>query len=330
MEHVRLPGTEEQISKVTLGTWAIGGWMWGGTDEKTSIKTIHAALDKGVNCIDTAPVYGFGASESIVGKALAEYPGRGAVHISTKCSLQWSDDGQVTRNASRQRIMQEVEDSLQRLGVDAIDIYFIHWPDESVPVEETTGAMVDLLRQGKIKSVGVSNYSTQQMDAFRKYCPLHCAQPPYNIFERDIEKDVLPYCKHHGVLSVTYGALCRGLLSGRMSKDREFTGDDLRKSDPKFQGQRFAQYLAAAERLKNLARERYDKDLLPFAVRWVLDSTGGVALWGAREPGQMDPLDEVMGWSLDPAGMRAVDDILAETVLDPVGPEFMAPPESGS
>jgi len=326
MEYVRLPGTETEISRVTLGTWAIGGWMWGGTDEAESIRTIHAALDKGVNCIDTAPVYGFGKSEEIVGKALAQYSGRGKVHVSTKVALEWTDDGQVMRNATKGRIKKEVEDSLTRLGVDVIDIYFVHWPDEKAPALETAGAMLELLEQGKIRSVGVSNHSVAQMEAFRDTCPLHCTQPPYNIFERDIENDILPWAMQHNVLPVTYGALCRGLLSGKMHADREFSGDDLRQYDPKFQKPRFGQYLAAAEKLESYARERYDKALLPFAVRWVLDKTGGVALWGGRRPDQMDPLPEVMGWSLDPADMRAVDAILQETVLDPVGPEFMAPP----
>lgn len=327
MEFVTLPGTDVELSRIALGTWAIGGWMWGGTDEKESIKTIHAALDKGVNTIDTAPVYGFGRSEEIVGKALAQYPDKDKIRISTKVALEWTDEGKVFRNSDPERIEKEVEDSLSRLGVDVIDVYFIHWPDSKVPFEKTAATMCKLKEQGKIRSVAVSNYSPEQMDAFREACPIHACQPPYNIFEREIENDILPYCLDNSIVLMTYGALCRGLLSGKMSKDREFTGDDLRKNDPKFQEPRFSQYLDAVDKLETLAKERCGKELLPFAVRWVLDQSNGVALWGGRRPDQMDPIPEIFGWTIDPETMAEVDRILAETITDPVGPEFMAPPE---
>ncbi len=327
MEFVTLPGTDVELSRIALGTWAIGGWMWGGTDEKESIKTIHAALDKGVNTIDTAPVYGFGRSEEIVGKALAQYPDKDTIRISTKVALEWTDEGKVFRNSDPERIEKEVEDSLSRLGVDVIDVYFIHWPDSKAPFEKTAATMCKLKEQGKIRSVAVSNYSPEQMDAFREACPIHACQPPYNIFERGIENDILPYCLENSIVLMTYGALCRGLLSGKMSKDREFTGDDLRKSDPKFQEPRFSQYLDAVDKLEALAKERYGKELLPFAVRWVLDQSNGVALWGGRRPDQMDPIPEIFGWTIDTETMAEVDRILTETVTDPVGPEFMAPPE---
>ncbi|TVM15814.1 general stress protein [Oceanidesulfovibrio indonesiensis] len=327
MEFVTMTGTNVQLSRVALGTWAIGGWMWGGTDEQESIRTIHAALDKGVNTIDTAPVYGFGRSEEIVGKALAQYPDKDRIRISTKVALEWTGEGKVFRNSDPERIEKEVEDSLSRLGVDVIDVYFIHWPDSKTPFEKTAETMCRLKEQGKIRSVAVSNFSPEQMDAFREACPIQSCQPPYNIFEREIEADVLPYCQDNSIVLMTYGALCRGLLSGRMSKGREFTGDDLRKSDPKFQEPRFSQYLTAVDKLKTLAMDRYEKELLPFAVRWVLDKSNGVALWGGRRPDQMDPIPDVFGWSMDDETMAEVDRILAETVTDPVGPEFMAPPE---
>ncbi|MFW5735510.1 MAG: aldo/keto reductase [Oceanidesulfovibrio sp.] len=327
MEFVTLDGTDVELSRVALGTWAIGGWMWGGTDEKESIQTIHAALDKGVTTLDTAPVYGFGRSEEIVGKAIAQYPDKEKIRISTKVALNWTEDGKVFRDSRPERIEKEVEDSLSRLGVDVIDVYFVHWPDSKTPYEETAATMCRLREQGKIRSVAVSNYSPKQMEAFGEACPIHACQPPYNIFERGIEDDILPYCLDSSILLMTYGALCRGLLSGSMSREREFTGDDLRKNDPKFQEPRFSQYLEAADKLKKLARERHDKDLLPFAVRWVLDQSNGVALWGGRRPDQMEPIPDVFGWSIDADTMAEVDRILRETVISPVGPEFMAPPE---
>jgi len=170
----------------------------------------------------------------------------------------------------------------------------------------------------------------EQMDVFRKIAPLHTAQPPYNLFEREAEQAVLPYCLRHGVATLTYGALCRGLLSGRMRADTRFAGDDLRRTDPKFRPPRYAQYLRAVDAIGHLAQERFGKSVLALAIRWVLDQPGvHVALWGARSPEQVNPVDEAIGWSLDAAAKQAVDVILRETVTDPVGPEFMAPPAGG-
>ena len=248
MEFVAIPGTSLSVSRVALGTWAIGGWMWGGTDDEESIRTIQTALDNGVNLIDTAPVYGFGHSEQIVGKALATDGRRQRAVIATKTGLDWRD-GKPFRNASRVRIVKEVEDSLRRLRTDVIDIYQVHWPDPNTPIEETAQAMAELHQAGKIRAIGVSNFSTEQMGAFRAVAPLHSAQPPYNLFEREAEKDVLPYCRDNSIATLAYGSLCRGLLSGRVKADRAFAGDDLRRSDPKFQPPRLEQYLRAVERL---------------------------------------------------------------------------------
>jgi len=325
IEFVEIKGTDLKVSRVGLGTWAIGGWLWGGTDEADSIETIRAALALGVNVIDTAPVYGFGRSEEIVGKALADGYRDGAV-IATKVGLEWND-GKITRNSSRDRIMREVEDSLRRLQTDRIDVYQVHWPDPKVPMAETANAMRDLFEQGTIRAIGVSNFSVAQMDVFRKVAPIHVVQPPYNLFERAIERDVLPYCKKHGIATFGYGALCRGLLSGRMRVDTKFTGDDLRLHDPKFQQPRFRQYLDAVKQLNQLAQERYSRSVLDLAVRWVLDQGITTALWGARRPDQLDPVGEVMGWHLDSSAKAEIEQILDDTITDPVGPEFMAPAE---
>src|SRR5437764_3262534 len=252
MERAAIAGTSLEVSRVALGTWAIGGWMWGGTDEAESIATIRAALDRGINLIDTAPVYGFGRSEEIVGKALSEGHLRSRVLIATKAGLEWSG-GRVFRNASRARILQESEDSLRRLRTDHIDIYQVHWPDPLVTIEESAEAMRTLFEQGKIRAIGVSNFSVKQMERFRRIAPLHVLQPPYNLFERGIETDLLPYCRRNKIAIFGYGALCRGLLSGHMRPDSKFERDDVPRVDPKFQPPRFAQYLAAVERLDQLA-----------------------------------------------------------------------------
>jgi len=325
MELAEIFGTSLKISRVAIGTWAIGGWMWGGTDEAESVATIRAAVEQGINIIDTAPVYGFGHSEEIVGKAITDGHLRSEVLIATKTGLEWKD-GRVFRNASRVRILQEVEDSLRRLRTDHIDIYQVHWPDPLVTIEETAEAMHTLFKQGKIRAIGVSNFSVDQMEQFRRVAPLHVLQPPYNLFERGIEADILAYCHNNKIATLGYGALCRGLLSGRMRPNTVFDGDDLRRADPKFLKPRFAQYLAAVERLDRLAQQRFGKRVIHLAVRWMLDQGIATALWGARHPSQLQPVDEVSGWRLDAPAKAEIDRILREMVTDPIGPEFMAPP----
>jgi len=328
MEYKIIPGTELNVSRIAQGTWAIGGWMWGGTDERESIRTIHAALDKGINLIDTAPVYGFGVSEEIVGKAIAERGQREKVFIATKVGLEWHD-GSITRNSSPARIREEIQDSLRRLRTDYIDIYQIHWPDLAVPIEETAITMHALLKEGLIRAIGVSNYSPEQMNRFMSVSELHTVQPPYNLFERQIEGDVLPFVREKNLSAFAYGPLCRGLLTGTMRPDTKFSGDDLRQSDPKFQPPRFAQYLSAVQQLEDLAQKRYGKHVMDLAVRWVLDQPGiTTALWGARHPEELEAVAATLDWKLDADALAAIDQILRQTIARPVGPEFMAPPEN--
>jgi len=325
VEPAIIAGTSLAVSRVGLGTWAIGGWMWGGTDDAESVATIHAAIERGVSLIDTAPAYGFGRSEEIVGRAIADGGLRSRVVIATKAGLEWKD-GKVFRNASRDRILREATDSLRRLRTDYIDIYQVHWPDPLVPVEETAGAMQTLFDHGKIRAIGVSNFSVAQIELFRRVAQLHVVQPPYNLFEREIEAELLPYCRKSELATLTYGALCRGLLSGKLQEDAHFEGDDLHLTDPKFQSPRYSQYLAAVRHLDQFARQRYGKQVIHLAARWLLDQGATVALWGARHPGQLQPIDEVFGWSLDAGAKAEIDCILRESITDPVGPEFMAPP----
>jgi len=327
LEFINIDCTNLISSRIALGTWAIGGWMWGGTDEKESIRTIHAALDQGINLIDTAPIYGYGRSEEIVGEALRQHGRRESVILATKVGIDWTN-GKIERNSTRQRILQELEDSLRRLQTDYIDIYQVHWPDPLVPIEETADTLREAYDQGRIRAIGVSNYSPEQMERFKAIAPLHTIQPPYNLFEREIERDVLPYALGRGIASIAYGALCRGLLSGAMRTDRQFAKDDMRKTtDPKFQPAHFAEYLNAASQLDAFAREHFGKRVIHLAVRWLLDQPGvGVALWGARRPEQLAPINEVSGWSLTKGDFAAIDVILRENIRNPVGPEFMAPP----
>jgi aryl-alcohol dehydrogenase-like predicted oxidoreductase len=325
MEQISIGSSLIRTSRIGLGTWAIGGWMWGGTSEAESIATIRAAVERGATLIDTAPVYGFGRSEEIVGKALAEGGLRDRVQIATKVGLAWRGSA-IYRDSRPARIRREIEESLRRLRTEVIDLYQVHWPDLETPIAETARALEDLRREGKIRAIGVSNYSPMQMNEFRASVSLDAVQSPYNLFEREIESDVLPYAKSTGLSVLSYGALCRGLLSGRMLPSTVFDGDDLRKVDPKFRGARFRQYLAAVEELRKFARERFGKSVLALAVRWVLDQGPTIALWGARRPEQLDPLSEIEGWHIDETSRRDIDAILERTIFDPVSPEFMAPP----
>jgi aryl-alcohol dehydrogenase-like predicted oxidoreductase len=326
MEYIQIEGLPRQASRIGLGTWAIGGWMWGGTEESEAIGTIHAALEDGINLIDTAPVYGFGRSEELVGKALGGGRRERAI-IATKVGLNW-ESGKILRNSSPVRLRQELEDSLCRLNTDVIDIYQVHWPDESVPFEETAKTLDTFKCEGKIRAIGVSNFSPIQMDRFRKGGLFAAIQPPYNLFEREIEKDVLPYAKRNSLAVLAYGALCRGLLSGKITAKTHFEGDDLRKVDPKFRQPRLGHYLEAVAHLEQFARDCYGKSVLALAIRWLLDQGEIIALWG-RAP----PRPACWGQGRDGLATRRlshaeIDRILAETIKDRVGPEFMAPPPS--
>ena len=341
MEQIEFVKSDLITSRIGLGTWAMGGWMWGGTDEAQSIATIRSAIDRGVTLIDTAPVYGFGRSEEIVGKAL-EGSLRQKVTIATKVGLAWKDDAvyrdsrparirnkkieMVYRDSRPARIRKEIEDLLRRLRTDVIDLYQVHWPDFETPIAETARTLEDLRREGKIRAIGVSNFSPTQMRMFSADAQLDAVQPPYNLFERDIEVDVLPYAVGAGLTVLSYGPLCRGLLSGRMGADTKFNGDDLRNVDPKFQGKRYLQYLAAVDELEKLAHERFGKSVLALALRWVLDQGPTIALWGARNPSQLDPIGDVEGWHIDSATEAEIDAVLKRCIVDPVSPAFMAPP----
>ena len=325
MEYLNFPPLTQKVSRIALGTWAIGGWMWGGTKEKEAIETIHKALDLGINLIDTAPVYGFGVSEEIVGKAIKSYGKRENIVIATKQGLRFENQA-IQRDARKESIEREIEESLRRLQVDYIDIYQIHWPDPLTPARETAEALQKLFKQGKVRAIGVSNYSIEQMEEFQKTAPIHSLQSPFNLFERAIEKEELAYCIKKEIATLGYGPLCRGLLTGKIQKDTQFKGDDLRKIDPKFQEPRLSQYLNAVKKLEEWVKNKHHRSLLALAIRWVLDKGVTTALWGARKPEQLSGMETIWNWNLTSQDFSEIDTILSETILDPVGPEFMAPP----
>lgn len=327
MEFVTLADAGLRLSRVGLGTWAMGGGWWGPSDRQESYTTIRKAIDLGITTFDTAPIYGLGVSEEVLGQAIKDSGCRDRVVLATKAGLEWTNN-KVVRNSSLPRLAQELEDSLRRLQTDVIDLYQIHWPDPLEPIEETAAFLGQLLQQGKIRAIGVSNFSPEQMDRFRRVAPLHTAQPPYNLFERQIEAEVLPYCREHGIHTLVYSPLCRGLLSGRMTPQTTFPPGDMRAGiDPKFVEPRYSQYLKAAEALSRFAQDRYGKTLAQLAVRWLLDQPGvSVALWGARKPYHLEAISGLWGWSLDAEAMQTIEDILQRYVPESIPPSFMSPP----
>lgn len=242
--------------------------------------------------------------------------------IATKCGLEWDDKHErVWRNSTRERILKEVDDSLRRLRNDYIDLYQIHWPDRETPIEETAETLHQLYKQGKIRAIGVSNYSPEQMDVWRQVAPLHSNQPQLNLFEDHLKDTVFRYCAEHHIGTLTWGTLAHGLLTGKFDENTTFPEDDHRHRRPMFQGETFKQYLAAVERLKQLAAEN-GKTVAQLAVRWALQQPGvSVALWGARRPEQLKEVEGVMGWALSEEELAQIDQILSETVTDPVQPK---------
>ncbi|TPW36491.1 aldo/keto reductase [Oecophyllibacter saccharovorans] len=319
---IMIRGLDKPVTRVALGTWAIGGWMWGGPDDEAGIRTIRRALEEGINLIDTAPVYGFGHSEEVVGRALADMAEK--PYIATKLGLKW-DNGKVWRDSSPARIRQEVEDSLRRLRVDVIDLEQVHWPDANTPIEETARELQKLHEEGKIRALGVSNYSPEQMDIFRQAAPLSTVQSPFNIFEQATKREIIPYAEKHDMDVLCYGPICRGLLTGKMNKDSRFPDTDLRSGDPKFQAPAFANYLAAVDAIKALADKR-GVSVMAFAIRWVLDQGPDIALWGARKPEQIDGVSQVFNWTMTPQENQAVEEIVRKYVPNDIEPTFMAPP----
>ncbi|HEY8530900.1 MAG TPA: aldo/keto reductase [Limnochorda sp.] len=299
MEYAQLGNTSIQVTRIALGTWAMGGWLWGGTDVDEAVRAIHAAWDMGITTIDTAPVYGFGLSEEIVARALREASiPRDRVVIATKCGMEWNDKEETWRNSKPERIRKEVEDSLRRLQTDYIDLYQIHWPDPNTPIHETAQVMYELYKEGKIRAIGVSNYSVEQMEAWREVAPLHSEQSRYNLFRREVEADVLPYVREHGMAFLAYSPLARGLLTGKFTEESTFKPGDSRVNDPLFVGDAFKVNLQKVAELKTLAAE-LGKTVAQLAIRWVLDQPGvTVALWGARRPAQIEEAAGAVGWTL--------------------------------
>ncbi len=308
-----------EASVIGFGAWAAGGWMWGGADEADAIRAIHIAMDMGVNLIDTAAIYGFGASEEIVGKAIAGR--RQHVVIATKCGLVWDGRGgerffdsegkQIHRYLAPHSIRLEVEQSLKRLGVDTIDLYQTHRQDPSTPISETMETLLALQLEGKIRAIGVSNATSAQMEQYRALGPLDTDQESYSMLARAIEADQLPYCREHGIAMLAYSPMARGLLTGKISPDHTFAPGDHRATHPLFTVENRARVAALLERCRPVA-ERHGVTSGQLAVAWALAQPGVThALVGARTPDQTAENIRAADIELTPEDVVEIDAALA-------------------
>ncbi len=309
----QLGQTDLELTVIGLGTWAIGGpWQfgWGPQDDAASIRTILTAVDTGINWIDTAPIYGCGHAEYIVGLALREISEKPL--IATKCGLLWNDKREKLNSLSRRSIMKECEDSLHRLGVEVIDLYQMHWPEPDEQLEEGWEAMTALVEQGKVRYLGASNFSPAQLDRVAAIHPVASLQPPYSLLRRDIETDLLPYCVKNSIGLVCYSPMQKGLLTGKFSKAHMQTlaDDDHRRSDPNFSGTRFERNLQIVEALKGVA-QRSGKTVAQLAIAWVLRKEEvTAAIVGARKPRQIEETVGAGDWVLDEKEIAEIEIIL--------------------
>jgi len=317
METKLLGNSDLHISRVGLGAWAIGGswrWGWGAQDDCDSIAAIRKAVELGVNWIDTAAVYGLGHSEEIVGAAIKEIPVSNRPYIFTKCGLCWEDTNNESRDAfgrlKAQSVRREAEDSLRRLGVEAIDLYQIHWPNPNADIEEAWGEMVKLKSEGKVRYIGVSNHSVKQMKRLQKIAPITSLQPPYNFINRTIENDILPYCHQNNIGVIVYSPMGSGLLTGKMTPERiaSLPDDDWRKQDYNYTEPQLSKNLKIVEAMKTLAQKK-NVPTAQIAIAWTLrNSAVTAAIVGMRNPQQAE---ETVG----AAGLALTDEEVAELEL---------------
>ena len=322
----RLGTSDVFVSPITFGAWAIGGWMWGGTDEADAIAAIHASIDAGVNTIDTAAIYGMGVSEELVGKAIAGR--RDRVVLATKCGMRWnSDEGTdpwpnktpdgkdvvVRKNARAESIAYECEQSLRRLNTDVIDLFQIHWPDVSTPVEESIRAMEKLRQAGKIRAIGVSNYDVAWLEKALAAGPVASLQPPYSLITRRIEKAELPWCRTHNVGVIVYSPLERGLLTGKVTAQRKFPEGDHRARHRYFTVDNRQRVLAALEQVEPIA-EKHGATLAQVAINWTIQEPGiTAALVGARNAEQARQNAHALSFTLTPDERTTI-----RSIFDPV------------
>jgi aryl-alcohol dehydrogenase-like predicted oxidoreductase len=315
MERRRLGYTDLKLSSVGLGTWAMGGggWSfgWGPQDAEESVATIRFALEQGVNWIDTAPVYGLGHSEEVVGKAIQGL--RKKVIIATKCGLIWNERGKISGRLKGESIRREVEESLLRLNIEVIDLYQIHWPNPDREIEEAWSTMADLVKEGKVRYVGVSNFSVEQIKRIRPIHPVASLQPPYSMLNRAIEDELLNYCQAHDIGVIVYSPMECGLLTGKYTKESIQNlplGDWRKTKNPHFQEPELSLNLKLVEGLLPIA-EKNGRTIAQLAVAWVLRRPEvTAAIVGARHPSQIEETAPAGEWTLSQEDIAAIEELL--------------------
>lgn len=288
MQFTRLGQTDLEVSRLCFGTWQTGG-EWGAIEETEAKAAARRALDLGINFFDTAQAYGFGESERLLGESLelGSRSRRDEVVVATKGGLRLEDDGLV-RDSSSGWLRRGIESSLRALGTDHVDLYQVHWPDPETPFEETANALEELVSEGKTRYVGVSNFDADQMAEFEETRKIDTLQPPYHLFRREIEAEILPYCRERGIGVMVYSPLAHGLLTGKFDTDTEFPEDDWRRRSDVFQGEEFEGNVQIVKELARFAHER-GSTLAQLAVAWTLSSPGvDVAIVGARRADQIE------------------------------------------
>lgn len=322
MKHTTLGKSGLDVSRIAFGTWQLGG-DWGPTDTVAARDAIRRAADKGVTLFDTAQAYGFGQSEQMLAAALHQVP-REEFVIATKGGLRPAGNG-VARDSSAAWIQKGVESSLLALGTEYIDLYQVHWPDPATPFEETAEALAKLIADGKIRHVGVSNFDVEQMEAFSATLPAETLQPPYDLFRRDIEADVLPYTAANDIGVLIYGPLAHGLLSGHLGADTQFAQQDWRSKSPTFQGELFQRNLRVVAELEDLATQELGISLAQLATAWTLANPAvDVVIIGTRNADHIDEALAAGEIDLDEQVMQRINLIMASAspVVGP-SPEAM-------
>ena len=312
MLYTTLGRSDLRVSRVAFGTWQLGG-AWGPTDETAAVAAIRSAVDQGITLFDTAQAYGFGASERLLARALEGHSREGLV-IATKGGVRRVDGG-VTCDSSPAWIRQGVEASLRALATDTIDLYQVHWPDPSTPFEETAATLAELVTDGKIVHVGVSNFDVDRMAKFSAVLPVQTLQPPYSLFQREVEARILPYTEVNEIGVLAYGPLAHGLLSGRLSHSTTFATDDWRSGSPVFHGATFRRNLETVAALEAFAQQEFGTSVSRLAVAWTLARPGiDVAIVGTRNATHVDDAVRAVDLQLDADALARIDEITAGAV----------------
>lgn len=315
MQTRRLGYTDLNLTTIGLGTWAIGGpWQfgWGPQDDSEAIAAILKALDEGINWIDTAAVYGLGHSEELIGKALKQTDARPL--IATKCGLLWNEKREKVPCLKRQSIRQECHASLKRLGIKTIDLYQMHWPDPEQDIEEGWSEMAKLAEEGKVRYIGVSNFSIEQIERVRKIHAVASLQPPYSMLHREVEDGVLSYCARNNIGVLAYSPMQRGLLTGKFGRQHleKLSPDDHRRRNPDFQEPQFSATLELVSKLKKIA-DRHGRTCAQLAISWVLRRPEiTAAIVGARRPAQIIETSRAAEWSLSKEVIDEIEKLLVE------------------